>query len=179
MNRNGTIPAEPQHEAEDVEPAAARERRHVGIGRRSRCRCGGALGLASMRLAPMRAPADLDIERHVELHRRFGGFAITCLMTAAASSSRPSGTSNTSSSCTCSSIRTPSSRLRQRLVHPRHRPLDEVGARALDRRIDRGALGAAADRRIGRADVGLEMRLPPEQGAREAMLAGESRACCG
>src|SRR5213076_968353 len=50
---------------------------------------------------------------------------------------------------------------------------DEVGGRALDRRVDRGPLGAAADRRVGRADVRLEMRLPPEQGLGETMLAHE------
>ena len=61
-----------------------------------------------MRGAPMLAPADLDVERNVELERRLGGVSMTRRTTAAASSSRPSGTSNTSSSCTWRSIRTPS-----------------------------------------------------------------------
>ncbi len=62
----------------------------------------------------------------------------------------------------------------QRRVHPVHRPLDQVGAGALDRRIDRGALGPGAETRVGRADIG-EMGLPPEQGAGEAMLADEGQ----
>ena len=62
---------EPQHEAEDVEPAASRKRRHVGVGRRSLP--GRREPCRSMRLAPMLAPADLDVERHVELDRRLGG----------------------------------------------------------------------------------------------------------
>ena len=35
-------------------------------------------------------------------------------------------------------------RLGKRIVHPRHRALDDVGAGALDRRVDRRALGPAA-----------------------------------
>ena len=102
---------QPKHEAEDIEPAAAGERRHVGVGAR---RSGAAAARRrSMRRAPMLAPADLDVERHIERHRRLGGAAMTRLITAAASSSRPSGTSNTSSSWTCSSIRTPSSPARR------------------------------------------------------------------
>ena len=74
MNRNGSRAASRSDEAEDVEPPAARQRRHVGVGRRSRRRP-GPLARRSMRLAPVRAPADLDVERHVERHRRLGGRA--------------------------------------------------------------------------------------------------------
>jgi hypothetical protein len=64
--------------------------------------------------------------------------------------------------------------LRQCIVHPVHRPLDEVGAGALDRRVDRGPLGAAAEIGVGRANVG-EMGLPPNSVRVKPCLADEGQ----
>jgi hypothetical protein len=62
------------------------------------------------------------------------------------------------------------SRRRRAPRHPRHRALDDVGAGALDRRVDRRALGALALVR----DLGVDPREPglaPEQRLRIAALA--------
>src|SRR5690606_32617440 len=58
----------------------------------------------------------------------------------------------------------------QRRPHPRHRALDDVGAAALDRRVYRCALCSLALMLYLGFDA-WEMRLAPEQGGREQILA--------
>jgi ribosome biogenesis GTP-binding protein YsxC/EngB len=73
-------------------------------------------------------------------------------------------TSNTSSSCTCSTMRAgkPLS-IRKPGCRPHHRALDDVGGGALHRRVDRGALGAWRAGGIARTDLG-QIQPPPEHG---------------
>ena len=59
---------QPEDEAEEVDPPAARQRRQVG----GRPRCGGRVSVAQCAAPQLRAPADLDVQRHVELERRLG-----------------------------------------------------------------------------------------------------------
>ena len=161
---------EPQHEAEEIDPPAARQRGEVG-GRRRR-----SSGSGSMRGAPMRAPADLDVERHVELERRLGGVAPSprgpprrppprgprALRTpvrhgpGAASARR-----RARPSASASSIRAIARLMRSALV-------PWIGALIAARSAPARMVG------IGGADVG-EMRLAAEQGAGEAMLADEGQ----
>jgi hypothetical protein len=47
-------------------------------------------------------------------------------------------------------------------LHPDHRAADDVGGRALDRRVDRGAIGEARPRPLG-VDLG-RMDLAAEEG---------------
>ena len=61
---------------------------------------------------------------------------------------------NTSSSCTCNVIRDLSPRFRISVINPDHRQLDQVGGRALQRSIHRGALGKAALVGVLAVDVG-------------------------
>ena len=61
-------------------------------------------------------------------------------------------------------------RLGERYGHARHRALDEVGAGALDRRVDRRAFAALAFVLVRRLDA-REPGLPAEQGLRIAALA--------
>ena len=71
-------------------------------------------------------------------------------------------------------------RLGKRIVHPRHRALDEVGAGALDRRVDRGALGAPrGSTGLGERMFGSKCVLRPNRVLREPPLARERQACCG
>src|SRR5206468_1977437 len=93
---------QPQRKPENVEPPASRKRCHVGI-RCLGCRSNGPLGLGQC-AAPQCSPQPTSTSSGTS--SVIAGSAarpITCLMTAAASSSRPSGTSNTSSSWTCNS----------------------------------------------------------------------------
>jgi molybdenum-dependent DNA-binding transcriptional regulator ModE len=83
-----------------------------------------------------------------------------------------SGTSKISSSCTCSSIFALRLGLKQRAVHADHRAANDVGRRALDRRVDRRALIEGAHRRVARLDVGI-VRAAPEDRLHIAMLAAE------
>ncbi len=60
----------------------------------------------------------------------------------------------------------------QRLVHADHGAADDVGGRALDRRVDRRALLEGAKDRLRGADFGI-VRAPPEQRLHIEMLAAE------
>ena len=108
---------------------------------------GAGGGRRSMRGAPVRPGADLDAERHAELDRRLGGASPSpARMTARGALDLVLGhfehqlvmdlhqhphAGRALGSASAGPIRD-------------HRPLDDVGAGALDRRVDRGALGALA-----------------------------------
>ena len=96
-----------------------------------------------VRLVPVRADADVDHQRHAK--RRDAGHQLRQLALARARAP-PSGTSSTSSSCTCrTSLRREPLAL-EPVLHRDHRELDEIGGGALHRRVDRRALGACAPR---------------------------------
>ena len=78
-----------------------------------------------------------------------------CSRTSASSASRsPGATSNTSSSCTWSSIRERRPAALDRPVDVEHRDLDQVGGRALDRRVERHPLGHLAALPVVAGQVG-------------------------
>jgi len=54
--------------------------------------------------------------------------------------------------------------------HTDHRATDDVGGRALDRSVDRGALSELAVRNVARADLG-NIDLPSKEGGDEAVFA--------
>ena len=93
-----------------------------------------------MRLVPVLRRARVDLQRHVQPERRLGRLHHHLRHHRSVASISSSGASNTSSSCTCSSMRALRPGARQRLVHADHRAADDVGGGALDRRVDRGAL---------------------------------------
>src|SRR6185295_6467587 len=105
-------PGEPDHEPEDVEPPAAGEGRHVGIGRAGfgavvrdlHSLCVGQCASPQWRPQPTSTSSGTS-----SFSAGSCAVVITWRMTAAAASSRPIGTSNTNSSWTCSSIFTSSS----------------------------------------------------------------------
>ena len=124
--------------------------------------------------APVRAPTNIDIQRHVKSEGRFGRRRhdapdhLRRLFLAPLWHFKHQLVVDLEEH-----LHACEPGLLERLVHPRHRPLDQVGAGALDGCVDRGALGTGADRRVGRANVRLEMGLPPEQGLGETMLPRE------
>ena len=78
-----------------------------------------------------------------------------CSRTSASRASfSPGATSKTSSSWTWSSIREPSPASRDRAVDVEHRDLDQVGGRALDRRVERHPLGHLAALPVVAGEVG-------------------------
>ena len=131
----------------------------------------------SMGFAPVHAPADLDVQRHVELHRRLGGVAMTCLITAAAASSRPRaprtpvrrGPGAASGRRRPASISAPPIRAIARLMRSALVPWIGalIAARSAPPRIDG----------LGERMLGWKW-LPAEQGFGEAMLAGEASVLC-
>ena len=82
-----------------------------------------------------------------------GASTITAVTTGSVFSTSASGTSNTSSSCTCKQHLRCEFLLRQSRVHADHGAADDVGGGALQPRIDRGALVERADRGIRSLDV--------------------------
>ena len=85
---------------------------------------------------------------------------------------RAPGTSSTSSSWTCSTSFVASRSRADPVAHGDHRELDEIGRRALHRRIDRRALGAGAARSAAGVDVG-QPQPPSEHRFDIAVLARE------
>ena len=72
----------------------------------------------------------------------------------ASASLSPGATSKTSSSCTCSSIRERSPCSAIAALDAEHRDLDQVGRRALDRRVERHPLGRLATLPVVAGEVG-------------------------
>ncbi len=121
-----------------------------------------AVRRAQCAAAQVGAVAGVDDQRHVEGDRRGRrGLGHDRADAAAVSSAAPASTSNSSSSWTCSSIR--AGRPRDGVRHADHRAADDVGGRALDRGVDRLALGGGGVRAAGvdlrGVDAAAEQRL--------------------
>ena len=99
-----------------------------------------------MRFAPMSSPANLDIERHVELLSRFRGICHHLLDDRSRLFLLAVGHFEYELVMHLEEhLHAAEPRFCQRIVHPRHGALYKVGAGSLDRRVDCGALGAATD----------------------------------
>ena len=72
---------------------------------------------------------------------------------AVTSATRACSTSSTSSSCTCMMSRAPRRAVAAPGIHGDHGALDDVGGRALHRRVDRGALRGLLELLVARVDV--------------------------
>ena len=98
-----------------------------------------------------------------------------CSRTSSSSASRsPGATSNTSSSWTWSSIRERSPASAIARLDVEHRDLDQVGRRALDRRVERHPLGHLAALPVVAGEVG-QVAAPAQDGLGEAGACGPRR----
>ena len=103
-----------------------------------------------MRLAPVRTPPDFDVQRHVEFDRRLARMRHH-LLDDPGRRVLPAFR-NLEYQLLMDLQEHPDiaqTGFGERSVHPRHRPFYEVGAGALERRVDRGTLGAGTDGWIG------------------------------
>ncbi len=123
-----------------------------------------------MHLGPVVADAGLDHQGHIETHRRIGGIFHHHCHHLDRFGDLPFGRFEHQLVMDLEQHPGGKPRILQGARHADHGALDDIGGAALDGRVDRGALGEAAARRVLVVDPG-HVDLAPEQGLDEAGLA--------